>query len=94
MDNTTLYIELLRAILAGENPGYGKNGYYLASPGSVAWEDIYAAMAASMAKRHIVGDNSVIPASDPILEKMGLALGCPKEFVPVQLGGKYVFDLT
>lgn len=31
-----MYIELLRKILQGENPGHGKNGYYLASPGSIA----------------------------------------------------------
>lgn len=31
-----MYIELLRKILKGENASHGKNGYYLASAGSVA----------------------------------------------------------
>ncbi|TKX24272.1 NAD dependent epimerase-like protein 7 [Elsinoe australis] len=36
IDNANLYIELLRAILEGENPDHGKQGFYLASSGSVA----------------------------------------------------------
>jgi hypothetical protein len=84
-----LYLELLRAILDGANPGYGKNGYYLASSGSVAWDDLYAAMAAALFKRGVVDDASVGTADELILEKMGAAMSCPKEFVPFQLGGKY-----
>ncbi|KAI1638388.1 hypothetical protein F4809DRAFT_261053 [Biscogniauxia mediterranea] len=90
-DNTSLYIELLRKILADENPGYGKNGYYLASSGSVAWDDIYAAMAAALAKRNAVVDVSVITADDEILEQLGQALGTTKELVPVMIGGKCTF---
>lgn len=88
LDNTTLYFEILRQILNGQDPGHGKNGYFLASPGSVAWDDIYAAMAAALAERNIVGDDSVVPANRQILEQIGEALGCPPEFVPVQIGGK------
>ncbi|KAI0137779.1 NAD(P)-binding protein [Hypoxylon sp. NC0597] len=91
IDNTVVYIELLRKILADESPSYGKEGYYLASPGSVAWDDIYAAVATALAKRNIVSDSSVILANDQILGEMGAALGCPKEFVPLQLGGKCTF---
>lgn len=87
LDNTTLYIEILRKILDGEDPGHGKNGYFLASPGSVAWDDIYTAMAASLADRNIIGDKSVVPATPQILEQMGEALQCPPEFVRVQIGG-------
>lgn len=87
IDNTTLYLEILRTVLNGEDPGHGKNGYFLASSGSVAWDDIYTAFAASLARHNIVGDDSVVPANDKIMESMGEALGCPAAFVPVQLGG-------
>lgn len=88
VDNTTLYFDILRMILTGGDPGHGRNGYFLASPGGVAWEDIYAAMAAALARRGIVADDSVMPASLQVLERIGEALGCPAEFVPVQIGGK------
>ncbi|RYP01227.1 hypothetical protein DL764_006265 [Monosporascus ibericus] len=91
VDNTNLYIELLRRILSGENPGYGKNGYYLAASGSVAWDDLYSAMAKSLAKRNVVTDDSVVLADDEALEKMASALGVPKDFVPLSLGGRCTF---
>ena len=74
-------------MLAGENPGHGRQGYYLASPGSVAWADLYAAMATGLAKRRVIDDGAVVPASDQVLDKMAAALGCPKEMVALQLGG-------
>lgn len=89
LDNTTLYLEILRHILEGRDPGHGKEGgYFLASAGSVAWDDIYTAMAAALAKRNIIGDDSVVPANGSILEQIGEALGCAPEFVPVQMGGE------
>ncbi|KAI0599074.1 hypothetical protein F4775DRAFT_552798 [Biscogniauxia sp. FL1348] len=90
-DNTSLYVELLRKILADGNPSYGKNGYYLAASGSVAWDDIYAAMAAALAKRNVIADESVITANDEILERLGEALGTTKELVPVMIGGNCTF---
>ncbi|KAF7349668.1 putative nad dependent epimerase dehydratase family protein [Mycena sanguinolenta] len=90
-----IYLQLLREILAGEDVPHGKNGYYLASSGSIVWEKPYMAMAAALAKRNVVGDTTVVPALGnedlQIVERMGAALGCPKEFVPVQLRGKYTF---
>ncbi|KAI0004719.1 hypothetical protein F4779DRAFT_633938 [Xylariaceae sp. FL0662B] len=88
IDNTTMYIELLRKILAGGNPGHGKNGYYLASSGSVAWDDLYVAMAGALAKRNVVVDDSLALANEQNRADMGKALGCPGEFVGVMLGGK------
>ncbi|KAI0105974.1 NAD(P)-binding protein [Daldinia grandis] len=88
LDNTTAYIELLRKILADENPSHGKNGYYLAASGSVAWDDLYDAVATALVKRNIIADSSVTIANDKTLEDMGAALGIPKEMVPIQLGGK------
>ncbi|GAP85339.1 putative NAD dependent epimerase dehydratase family protein [Rosellinia necatrix] len=91
LDNTNVYLELMRKILVGANPSYGPNGYYLASPGSVAWDDIYAAMATALAKRNIITDDTVVLADDTALEAMGKALGCPASRVPVMVGGKCTF---
>ncbi|KAI2467062.1 NAD(P)-binding protein [Annulohypoxylon bovei var. microspora] len=91
VDNAGIYIELLRKILVDGNPSYGKNGYYLASSGSISWDDLYSAVSKALAKRSIVSDALVETANDQILEKMGTALGRPKEFVPLQLGGKCTF---
>lgn len=88
IDNTTLYIQILRAILEDRELGSGKNGYFLASPGSVAWEDIYDAMAVALARRKIIDDDDVKPATKEIQEEMGKALKCPAELVPMQLGGR------
>lgn len=81
-------MELLKSIIRDENPESGQNGYYLASSGSVAWYDIYAAMAKALAKRGVIGSADVKRADDTALDKMSQALGCPKEMVAVQLGGK------
>jgi hypothetical protein len=86
-DTTTAYIELLRSILENKDPEHGKNGYYLASSGSVTWADIYTAMAKSLAKCNVVDDEIVRKADDVVLLKMGQALRCPKELVVVQVGG-------
>lgn len=90
-DNTSMYIELLRKILQGENPGHGKNGYYLASPGSIAWDDLYAAMATALLRRGVITDDAVVMADDEGLEAMGAGLGCPAALVPLMLGGKCTF---
>ncbi|KAH8596404.1 hypothetical protein B0O99DRAFT_620342 [Bisporella sp. PMI_857] len=91
VDNTNLYLSLLRSILANENPGHGKEGYYLAASGSVVWKDLYAVIAKALAKRGIVESAEVEEASADVLGKMGVALGVPAEFVPVQLGGSCTF---
>ena len=100
VDNATLYLALLRRILddarqGGDEKdsqvlGYGKDGYYLASSGSVAWNDLYAAMGKRLAEKNVIDDAEVVAADDDALDKMAAALACPKDFVPVQLGGRYV----
>jgi hypothetical protein len=87
-DNSAVYVKLLECILSGHDVGYGKNGYYLASSGNVVWRDIYAAMANALAERKVVESNEVLRADDAVLEKIGQALGCPKDLVPVQIGGR------
>ena len=87
LDNTSLYLEIMRSILAGERPGSGQRGYYLAASGDVAWVDLYAAMAARLASQGVIESASVGAASDEVLGKMAAALKCPKEMVALQLGG-------
>src|SRR5690349_11194933 len=70
IDNSTLYVQLLSSIVAGKPLGYGKNGYYLASSGSVAWEDIYSAAAKAMLKRGLIEDDSLVMADNGKLEQM------------------------
>ena len=82
-----MYIKLLESILSGDNPGHGKDGYYLASSGSVAWRAIYARIAEALAKRGVIESSEVKKANDAAVEKIGWALGCPKEMVVVQIGG-------
>lgn len=90
-DNSTLYIEILRGILEGRDIGHGENGYFLASPGSVAWDDIYAAMAKALKKRGVIDDETIKKADQETMEKMGEGMECPAEFVPMQLGGLCTF---
>jgi dTDP-4-dehydrorhamnose reductase len=83
-----LYTELLKSILRNENPEYGKNGYYLASSGSVAWYNLYTAMAKALAKREVIASAEVKKTDDAALNRMTQALSCPKYFFAVQMGGK------
>ncbi|KAF2135345.1 uncharacterized protein K452DRAFT_323110 [Aplosporella prunicola CBS 121167] len=87
LDNNTLYVSLLRAILNNENPDHGRHGYYLAASGSIVVDDLYVAMAAALAKRGIVKTDTVEYADDAALEKIGRALGCDPAHVEVHLGG-------
>ncbi|GFG05105.1 hypothetical protein IFM5058_02260 [Aspergillus udagawae] len=90
IDNTMLYVEILRKILSADDIPHGRNGYYLPSSGGVAWKDIYASIAAALFKRGLLMDSAVHPADDDILATMAAALGSPKEMVAVQVGGEYV----
>ncbi|GKZ38659.1 hypothetical protein AbraIFM66950_010995 [Aspergillus brasiliensis] len=91
-DTVSLYLELVRKMLLGEEFDSGKRGYYLAASGTVAWDDLYTAMAQRLAERGVVEDAKVGDADDAVLEEMGEALGRPKDFVPVELGGGCVLD--
>ena len=86
-DTTALYVALLIKISKEEEIDNGRKGYYLASPGSIAWTDLYKQMAVALAKRGVIDDDTVHEVSDDSLEEAGKALGCPKEFVPAQMGG-------
>lgn len=88
-DNSTLYAQILRKILAGdEDLGYNEKGYYLASSGSVRWLDIYASFAAALKKREVVDTAEVGDVTDGSLRDAAQALGCSEEMVPFSMGGK------
>ncbi|KAK8165518.1 hypothetical protein IWX90DRAFT_500540 [Phyllosticta citrichinensis] len=87
-DNTSLYIHLTKAILNGSNPEYGKRGFYLASSGSVGWDDIYSATAKALAKRGVIKDATVKTATDEALQAMANALDVQKKSVVVKIGGQ------
>ncbi|UKZ50415.1 hypothetical protein TrVGV298_004677 [Trichoderma virens] len=88
-DNNDFYIRLLAAILSGSTTvGYGRRGYYLPSPGSVAWDDLNSYMAVALANKGIIEDERVTMADDAALEAMSCGLKCPKAYVRVQLAGK------
>jgi hypothetical protein len=87
-DNTTLYALLLRKILAGENVDHDKDGYYLAASGFVAWDYLYASIAQALYRRGLVDDPVVHDADDLMLKRMGEALNCRTDWVPVSLGGR------
>ncbi|KAI0177405.1 hypothetical protein BJ166DRAFT_22228 [Pestalotiopsis sp. NC0098] len=90
-DNTSLYTTILKAILSGSNPGHGKNGYYLASPGSVAWDDLYDAMAKTLHARGVISDAKVELADRAAIEKMATGTGNPADMVHFEVGGKCTF---
>ncbi|EHK24102.1 uncharacterized protein TRIVIDRAFT_190948 [Trichoderma virens Gv29-8] len=93
-DNNDFYIRLLAAILSGSTTvGYGRRGYYLPSPGSVAWDDLNSYMAVALANKGIIEDERVTMADDAALEAMSCGLKCPKAYVRVQLAGKCTFTL-
>lgn len=79
---------MARNMLLGNDIGYNKNGFYLASSGSVHWNDLYASMAVALAKRGRVDDANVTQADDSALATMGEALGVPPSLVSVMVGGK------
>jgi hypothetical protein len=86
-DTVTLYIEILRKILSEEQIGCGLHGYYLASSGAIPWSELYKKMAKALAERGVVADDTLHDASTESLEEAAKALGCPKEYVPVEMGG-------
>ncbi|KAI9374322.1 hypothetical protein BJX61DRAFT_551502 [Aspergillus egyptiacus] len=90
-DTTALYLQIMRKILQGDEIGYGRNGFYLAASGSLAWDEIYSAFAKALAKRKCIDDEDVHDADGGILQQMGDALGVSASVVPVLLEGKCTY---
>ncbi|KAF9876568.1 nad dependent epimerase dehydratase family protein [Colletotrichum karsti] len=91
VDNATLYLQILRSILNNENPGSGRKGYYLASPGSVVWDDIYASMAKALYKRGVIETDEVVQADENALGAMAQGMGVDLPLVELGLAGKCTF---
>ncbi|KAJ3955876.1 hypothetical protein N0V92_007590 [Colletotrichum tropicale] len=89
--NATLYLQILRSILNGDSPGSGKNGYYLASAGSVVWDDLYAAMAKALLKRGIISIDEVVQADQKAVDIMAGGMGVDASLVEMGLAGKCTF---
>jgi len=76
-------------MLDREEIPHGKQGYYLCSPGQVAWQDIYAALAQALHRKVVIDSPDLIPANDEILEMMAPTLGVEgKASVIGKIGGK------
>jgi nucleoside-diphosphate-sugar epimerase len=90
-DNATLYLQMLRQILSGVQIGHGRNGYYLASPGAVPWNELYAAMAKQMHKKGVVESAELEEADEEVKKRMGEALGCDVGYMIAQLSGCCTF---
>lgn len=87
-DTAELYLTILRAILKGENPPHGKNGYYLASPGSIRWPELYEGIANRLFEKGLIDTDEVVLAGHKEKEQMGKALGCSAHLVRFVLGGE------
>lgn len=56
----------------------------------MAWDDINFAMAKGLVSEGVIKDATIKSADQNVLEAMAKALGCSKDLVPVQLGGRQV----
>lgn len=82
-----MYVCLLNNILKGIGIDHSKKGFYLASPGPVAWNDLYAAMSKRLFERGLVDDEKVHDADEAALAQMAKGLECGPEMVSLQMGG-------
>lgn len=89
-DNSSLYIQILRKLLDGDAIPKGRNGFYIATPGSVKWLDVYIAIAASLAKKGVTRTADVGEFDEAILGRMAGALGVETKDVPLMMSGKSV----
>jgi hypothetical protein len=88
LDTVSLYFALLNAILTNGNPGHGKNEFYLASSGKVAWRDIYAGIAKYLACCGVIDDARIELMTDAALKKIAKAQNVSPSSVFVKIGGR------
>ncbi|KAF2163494.1 hypothetical protein M409DRAFT_26105 [Zasmidium cellare ATCC 36951] len=86
-DQSALYARLLHNILSGVEVNYNKKGFFLASPGAVAWRDLYAAMAKALLRKGLIDDDEVHDADEKAVAEMARGLGCEPKMVAFSLGG-------
>lgn len=90
LDTVGLYSLLVHKMLLREDLDHGKRGFYLASSGIIAWDDVYSHIAASLAQRGVIQDLDLCLVDGEALAKMAHALGVDKASVPGKISGKYV----
>lgn len=74
-DTVSLYSHILTKILNEEDPPHGRNGYYLASTGPIAWEKVYAAIASALFAKGLIADEKLRPIDQRAIDRMVTALG-------------------
>lgn len=73
LDTVSLYFALLNVIVNNKNPNHGKNGFYLASSGKIAWHKIYTGIAKALARNGKISDDKVHLMNDEALGKIAEA---------------------
>jgi hypothetical protein len=80
---------MIKAMVTDQHPGYGKQGYYLASSGKVLWDDIYASIAKALKKRGVISSCKVQDMTDGALAQIAAAQGVETSSVRVKMAGRY-----
>jgi hypothetical protein len=78
--------------MSGKVIGYGKNGCYLGSSRSVAWNDIYRAMVTALVQREEIETGKVHLVDDAAQAGIGEALTGPKDMAPLFLSVKCILE--
>ena len=79
-------------MLTDSDPPHGKAGFYHASAGSVAWHDIYVAMAKALKKRGAIATDEVAVFTEEALAKYAEAQGVETASVRVKIAGRYGYS--
>ncbi|KAJ7461015.1 NAD-P-binding protein [Mycena galericulata] len=94
-DLISLYMTLLKSIIAGNNPPFGKQGYYFAENGVFSWKGLYEGIASRLASLGYLkysetdGKTTLTKATEEDMQRASQVLEAPTPaFVPVLVAGK------
>ncbi|KAJ7702275.1 NAD-P-binding protein [Mycena rosella] len=93
-DLVSLYMTLLKAITASENPPFGKkHGYYFAENGVFSWKALYEGIASRLGslgyfKGQTAGEIPLVKATEEHIQRASQVLGIPPAYVTVSVAGK------
>ncbi|KAJ4137177.1 hypothetical protein NW768_002758 [Fusarium equiseti] len=87
-DTVNFFLAMIKAMVTDSNPNHGKNGFYLAASGSVAWHEIYVAMAKALKKREAIPTDEVATFTNEALAKYAEAQGVDASSVRVKIAGR------
>ncbi|KAJ7491295.1 NAD-P-binding protein [Mycena latifolia] len=98
-DLISLYMTLLKSIIAGNNPPFGKkHGCYFAENGVFSWKALYEGIAARLTSLgylkgpQTAGKISLTKATEEDIQRAAEVLGVPPAFVPVSVAGKLILS--